>query len=248
MDRETCESSCVGEKAEVEEGFLSQAVTGELVGMLNYLGMVELSPDLTGKEEALEHAESERRHAEAFRGCARELGLKPIENVGSPFWGKVRSAFVHWAGRGDRIACTLLQGVMLESFAAALYYAVGDAVDGRMAQLFQRIGREEESHVEDSQRILGAEYRRDPGVFEEKAKRVHDSILPGLVRMMAQEDQDGPCGLCRVRCIKGLLPRYGMRLGDLRTRSLGIYQAKLDGLGLPPRTTRAWVNSLPAGA
>jgi len=246
MDRGTCENSCVGEKAEVQEGFLSQAVTGELVGMLNYLGMVELAPTLAAKEEALEHAESERRHAEAFRACARELGLSPVEDVGSPFWKRVRTAFLHWAGQRDRIACTLLQGVMLESFAAALYYAVGDAVDGRMGPLFRRIGREEENHVEDSRGILEAEFRRDPRGFEDKARRVHDSILPNLVRMMAQEDQDGPCGLCRVRCIKGLLPRYGMSLGDLRQRSLGIYLRKLDALGLPPGTTRAWVASLPA--
>jgi hypothetical protein len=246
MDRETCESSCTGEKVEVQEGFLSQAVTGELVGMLNYLDMVDLTSDMAAKEEAVEHAESERRHAEAFRACARELGLNPIEDVRSPFWSRVRTAFRHWAGRGDRIACVLLQGVMLESFAAALYYAVGDAVQGRMGLLFRRIGREEESHVEDSQRILGAEVRRDPAAFVDKAKLVHDSILPALVRMMAQEDQDGPCGLCRLRCIKGLLPRYGMSLEDLRKRSLGIYLGKLDALGLPVRTTRGWIASLPA--
>jgi len=165
MNGETCESSCTGEKAEVQEGFLAQAVTGELVGMLNYLGMVELSTDLAAKEEAVEHAESERRHAEAFRACARELGLHPVEDVRSPFWARIRAAFRHWAGRRDRTACILLQGVMLESFAAALYYAVGDAVDGRMGVLFRRIGREEETHVEDSRRILLAEYRRDPGGF-----------------------------------------------------------------------------------
>jgi len=64
--------------------------------------------------------------------------------------------------------------------------------------------------------------------------------------MMDQEDQEGPCGLCRVRCIKGLLPRYGMSLGDLKKRSLGIYLGKLDSLGLPPRATRAWIAALPA--
>jgi len=55
----------------------------------------------------------------------------------------------------------------------------------------------------------------------------------------------GSCGLCRMRCIKGLLPRYGMSLGDLRKRPLGIYLAKLDSLGLPPRTTQAWIEALP---
>jgi rubrerythrin len=245
MDSVSCEKPCREDKADVHAGVLSQAVTGELVGMLNYAGMIDLCPDAAGKEEAVEHAESERRHADAFRACARDLGLPIVEDVGSTYWGRIRTAFGQWAGRGDRIACVMLQGVMLESFAAALYYAVGDAMDGKMGRLFRRIGREEELHVDDSLRLLRTEQRRNSGGFEQKAKAVHDSILPLLVQMMDLEDKGGACGLCRTRCIKGLLPRFGLDLGDLRKRSLGIYLGKLDALGLHATTTRTWVAALP---
>ena len=181
MDQDVCESPCTDEKAAVHAGLLSQAVTGELVGMLNYAGMIDLCTDMAEKEEAVEHAESERRHAAVFRSCAQELGLEIIEDVNAPYWRRVRGAFLAWAGRQDRIACILLQGVMLESFAAALYQAVGEAVEGKMAQLFRRIAKEEELHVEDSTRVLRKEYQKNTGALTEKARRVHESDLPILI-------------------------------------------------------------------
>jgi hypothetical protein len=207
--------------------------------------MIEVCTDVAEKEEAVGHAESERRHAALFRSCAQDLGLEIVEDVQAPYWRRIRGVFLEWAGRQDRVACLLLQGVMLESFAAALYQAVGEAVDGKMAQLFRRIAREEELHVEDGARILRIEYRRNPGAFEDKARRVHESVLPILVQMMDEEDRGGSCGLCRAQCMKKSLPRIRLSLVDLWGRSFRIYLGQLDALGLPGEVTRGWKARLP---
>lgn len=53
---------------------LSQAVTGELIGMANYAAMAELCPDAAELEDAVEHAYNERTRAVAFRRAAQDLG------------------------------------------------------------------------------------------------------------------------------------------------------------------------------
>ena len=115
---------------------LSQAVTGELIGMLNYSSMAHLYEDITDVEDAIEHADSERRHAAAFRRAARDLGVEIIEDVRAPYWGRVRDAFLGHVERGDRVACTVIQEIMLESFAVALYDAVAEVTEGKLGSTF----------------------------------------------------------------------------------------------------------------
>ena len=62
-------------RRDVYADLLSQAITGELIGMANYAAMTELCRDPESQEEAVEHAFNERGHAAAFKRVARDLGL-----------------------------------------------------------------------------------------------------------------------------------------------------------------------------
>ena len=53
---------------------LSQAITGELIGMSNFASLAETIDDWEEKIEAVEHADSERMHTEGFVDMARKYG------------------------------------------------------------------------------------------------------------------------------------------------------------------------------
>jgi fatty aldehyde decarbonylase len=107
---------------------LSQAVTGELIGMSNFASLVGLHDDLSEKLEALDHAQSERAHADAFRSAAKRLGIPVIVDLKAPYWDRIRTAFLRRVELKDIIGTTIIQEVMLESFAITLYRHVARSV------------------------------------------------------------------------------------------------------------------------
>src|SRR5262245_52723250 len=153
---------------------LSQAVTGELVGMQNFASLVALCDGVDEKIEAVEHASNELSHAIAFRGAAAELGVSLIVDLAAPYLQRLRAAFLKWAERRDLVACTLIQEVMLESFAVSMYQSVSEVAQGRLAQTFRSIAAEEESHLDHALQMLRKERERDPEAFLAKVHAIHE--------------------------------------------------------------------------
>ena len=71
------------EEFNVISDVFSQAVTGELIGMSNFASLVETIDDPHEKMEAVEHANSERMHAEGFMAYANKAGCQ--NNCGNVF-------------------------------------------------------------------------------------------------------------------------------------------------------------------
>ena len=90
-------STTVDRYCAVFADILSQAVTGELVGMQNFASMVELYDDVEEKIEAVEHTENEKCHAVTFESLAEELGVSIIVNLEAPYWKQMREALVEVA-------------------------------------------------------------------------------------------------------------------------------------------------------
>jgi fatty aldehyde decarbonylase len=225
---------------------LSQAIAGELVGMANYAAMVRLYPDPESQCDALAHAASELRHCECFRRAARDMGVVPIENLQAPYWQRVRTAFLRHADAGDRIACIVIQEVMLESFAVAMYHALADVAPDSLAKVFGAIGHEEESHVDHAIDELKAACAADPEAFEAKVEGLHFEVMSTLADMVAEKGSVGHCGLCRGSCVKKSLPGVGLDRATLRGRALNQYLRILDRIGVRGERSLAWVAGLPA--
>lgn len=224
---------------------LSQAVTGELIGMANYAAMCQLFDDPEGQIDAVEHAFNERGHAEAFRGAARALGVTAIENLNAPYWNRIRQAFLgHVAGR-DTIACLVIQEVMLESFAVSMYHAVADVAPEPLRTIFREIGDEEEGHVEHAIEELQDALHADREGFEAKVEALHDEIMTTLAEMLGAKDTLPTCGLCHGECVKGSLPVVGLDRESMRGRALNNYLSILDRIGVRGERSLAWVARLP---
>jgi fatty aldehyde decarbonylase len=234
-----------GESA-VFADILSQAITGELIGMANYAAMVRLHRDAEGQRDALTHAASELRHSDSFRRAAFDLGVTPIVNPEAPYWHRLRMTFLRYADAGDRVACLVIQEVMLESFAVSMYRAVADVAPDGLAKVFRAIGTEEELHVDHAVAELQTVLAADRDGFEGKLEVLHVDVMTILAEMLTQKDTIGHCGLCRGDCVKGSLGRIGLDRASLRGRAVNQYLRTLDRIGVRGERSLAWVARLPA--
>jgi fatty aldehyde decarbonylase len=236
---------CSSEAAGVWGDVLAQAVTGELIGAMNYETLAGLYHDAGEKAEALEHAEAEKVHAAMFRAAGRDLGVEVAVNLDAQYWKRIRLAFLARAQAGDLVDCIVAQEVMLESFAVASYQVVAAVAPGKLGSTFGRIAAEEAEHVAHAIGMLQAERARDPGCFDAKAHAMHEQVMTALAEMVAREDPRGHCGLCSGSCVKRSLPRVGLRLSEIRGASLRRYLKTLDEIGVPGDLSLAWLAQLP---
>ena len=233
------------EELHVWRDVLAQAVTGELVGAMNYETLAEICDDSAEKSEALVHASSERGHAARFSAAGQEMGLNIGGNLDAPYWKRIREAFLSHARVSDLVGCVIAQEVMLESFAVASYEIIAGKAPGNLGSTFAAIAREEGEHIGHAVEMLQAERARDSKHFDSKLFGVHEEIMTALAEMVARQDPAGHCGLCEGSCVKPSLPCVGLSTGDLRGASLRRYLQTLDEIGLPGESTLAWIAQLP---
>jgi len=224
---------------------LSQAITGELVGMSNFASLVATIDDPEEMMEAVEHADSERGHAFGFIKLAEKYKLKVNVNLKANYWRRVRESFLKWADQKDFIACLLIQEVMLESFAVGMYREVGKSFPDDIGQLFINIATEEEGHLEHSIDLLKVEMQRNPEAFIQKVEMVHQDCMTILAEWSAKKDGKGHCEICKGNCMKESLYLADLEMSKLRGNSMALYLDALDRIGLPGEKTIAWIANLP---
>jgi fatty aldehyde decarbonylase len=234
------------EKFNVISDIFSQAITGELIGMSNFASLAETIDDPNEKMEAVEHANSERMHAEGFMGYAKKEGLKININLDGEYWGNVRKQFLSHAHKKDFVACLIIQEVMLESFAISMYNDVGNALGGEAGRLFHSIGDEEKEHLEHSSELLVAELNKDPEKFINKFEELHFSCMRTLAEFTATTDLRGHCGVCNGDCMKSSLHHVGLDIVNMRGNAMALYAKALDAIGIPGAKSVVWIARLPA--
>jgi rubrerythrin len=232
-------------KRAVYADILSQAVTGELIGMQNYAAMTELQETAEEQEDCVAHANNERAHANVFRKLARDLAVNVTVNIHAPYWQRIRTAFLRHVRAGDNVACLIIQELMLESFAVSMYDAVADVSDGRLATVFRAIAREEDGHLDHALEELIPFLRADRDGFEERIRTLHYEVMTILAEMVASRDPAGHCGLCHGDCVKDSLHHIGLSAPQLRGKALNFYLRALDRLGVRGERSAAWVADLP---
>jgi fatty aldehyde decarbonylase len=246
---DSCEhSGTVGDHAvsEAYADILSQAITGELVGMQNFASMAQITDDIQEKIAAIDHANSERGHAVAFLKAAERLNLPVNVDLEAPYWGRLRRGFQTFVAERDVVACNLAQEVMMESMAVSMYREVGKAINGSLGELFTEIATDEEQHLAHSLDEFQAMMLRDPLGFERKVYRVHKEIMTIIGEMTAKDDPSGHCGICNGNCVKTKLGAVNLEMSRLRGGSMQLYLSMLDHIGLPGDKTLQWMCELPA--
>lgn len=242
----TKNSTLTVEEFNVISDVFSQAITGELIGMSNFASLAETIDDPHEKMEAVEHANSERMHAEGFMAYAKKKKLKTTINLDSTYWGNVRKQYLSYARNKDFIACLIIQEVMLESFAISMYTDVGIALGGEAGELFLHIADEEKEHLEHSSDLLRAALKKDPIVFINKFEELHVNCMTILAEFTATTDLRGHCGVCNGDCMKGALHHIALDIVTMRGNAMALYASALDNIGIPGEKSIVWIARLPA--
>ncbi len=234
------------EEFNVISDVFSQAITGELIGMSNFASLAETIDDPHEKMEAVEHANSERMHAEGFLTYAKKKELKVNININGEYWGDMRKQFLAYAKRQDFIACLIIQEVMLESFAVSMYTDVGNALEGEAGALFLSIADEEKEHMEHSTELLREELQKNQTAFIDKFEAIHFNCMTILAQFSARTDLSGHCGVCNGECMKSSLHHIGLDVVNMRGNALALYAQALDNIGIPGEKSVLWIANLPA--
>src|SRR5215469_442297 len=245
LDRPTPQIITTLPTALVWQDILAQAVTGELIAAINYSSLAEICTDPEEVADALEHAENERGHADAFLREGKKIGVDVKANVDGQYWKRLRTAFLKCIAARDVVGCLIVQEVMLEAFAVASYERVGRVAPGTLGSTFAANAKEEGDHIDHAMSILRAERSIDAKRFDEKLYALHLEVITTLAEMMATNDKNGHCEVCHGDCVKQSLPTVGLTSGELRGASLQQYLTTLDMLGLPGEVTLEWVMQLP---
>ncbi len=234
------------EEFNVVSDVFSQAITGELIGMSNFASLSGTIGDPHEKMEAVEHANSERQHAEGFLSYANKMGLNVKINLNGEYWGRVREVFLKYANENDFIACLIIQEVMLEAFAVSMYTDVGHALGDEASDLFLSIADEEREHMDHSTEILREALQKDQVEFIDKFEKIHFDCMTILAQFSATTDLSGHCGVCNGDCMKNLLGHIGLDVVTMRGNALAIYAKALDNIGIPGEKSILWIANLPA--
>lgn len=239
-------STLTAEQSAVITDILSQAITGELIGMSNFASLTECVDDIHEKMEAVEHSNCERGHAEGFIRIAKQFGLEPLINTEGYYWRNIRECFLKYCRQKDFIACLIIQEVMLECFAVSMYRDVGEALDNEIGKLFRAISNEEREHIEHSIELLQTEMGKDPLAFYKKVEGIHWDCMSILAEWTAKADLKGHCGVCKGNCMKESLQEIDLNVTAMRGNALNLYMKTLDRIGLPGQKTLQWIINLPA--
>ena len=234
------------EEFNVISDVFSQAITGELIGMSNFASLSGTIEDPHEKMEAVEHADSERQHAEGFMAYAKKMGLNTNINLKGEYWRSIREVFLSYANKNDFIACLIIQEVMLEAFAVSMYSDVGNALNDEAGKLFLSIAEEEKEHMEHSTEILREELHKNPGEFIKKFEAVHFDCMTILSQFSATTDLRGHCGVCNGDCMKNSLHHIGLDTVTMRGNAFALYAEALDNIGIPGDKSMVWLAKLPA--
>jgi fatty aldehyde decarbonylase len=242
---ESAQKANVADRHLVFTDIYSYAITGELIGMANYAAMTALSDDPAEQMEFVQHADSERRHAQAFRKAAQLSGHWPRVNLEAQGWRDIRRVFAQEVGRKDLTACLVIQELMLESFAVALYEAVAEVAEPGMASIFQAVARDEAQHVAHAVQELRGCRTANADEFDRTVERLNRDVMHHLAHMVAARDDTGPCGLCQGHCLKEAVATVGLAREELRGRAINQYLRTLDLIGVPGEKSLAWTARLP---
>lgn len=234
------------EEYNVISDIFSQAITGELIGMSNFASLAETIEDYYEKMEAVEHADSERKHAEGFLDYSKKSGLSININLHGEYWRSVRDQFLEYAQKKDFIACLFIQEVILESFAVSMYTDIGEALGGQAGRLFLSIAEEEKEHLDHSTEILRDELKKDSIAFINKIEKVHFDCMTIMAQFSATTDLRGHCGVCNGDCMKESLHHVGLKIENIRGNALALYAKALDNIGIPGEKSIIWIAQLPA--
>ncbi|MEQ1569017.1 MAG: long-chain fatty aldehyde decarbonylase [Myxococcota bacterium] len=230
--------------ARVHRIITSQAVTGEHVGIEHYAAMIGLTDDPAERLALVDDAWSERRHVAVMADAAERLGLALAVARDDPYWSRVRAAFRERVDARDLLGCRVIQDVVLESYAVALYEQLVPVVEPWLSERLARIAADERAHLATGVEALRAEAPERVDAAVELANERVARVLAEWVRPTDCAPVCAVCGEVGGGCAKDDLKAAGMDVAGLDAAFVEVYGRALRDAGLPPERVARWLARL----
>jgi fatty aldehyde decarbonylase len=131
-------------------------VVGEALAARHFRSLARLLPE--DRSELLRLAAMEARHAADFSRCAKELGLRGDTALARRLLAPLRQQFQRAEASGDRMACLVIQCLIIESVAVAAYRGYLPVADAGSRGVTAAVLQDETEHLSYGERWLRARF------------------------------------------------------------------------------------------
>lgn len=173
-------------------------------------------------------AAMEGRHATAFVGCGRNLGVKPDVALARQLFAPLHALFLNYDRDGDRPACLVIQGLIVECFAVAAYRHYLPVADAYAAPITAAVINDEGEHLGYAEQWLHARIAAGDQVV---AASVAEAVAEASRRAL-------PITLGILRHLAGDLTAIGMDPLEVLASFSELYQQALEAIGFEAAAAR----------
>jgi fatty aldehyde decarbonylase len=199
-------------------------IVGESLADRHFRRLAALIPD--DREELQRLGAMEGRHAREFAGCGRHLGIKADVGLAHDLMAPLHEQFMEADRVGDRVACLVIQCVIIECFAVAAYRCYLPVADAFARPVTVGVLEDEAEHLDYGEQWLGA-------WFPEVAEPVESCCARAL-----------PVALGMLRTLAPDLKAIGIDPADLAGEFTLGFRQSLERIGFEPRQSLALLSRL----
>lgn len=175
-------------------------------------------------------AAMEGRHARDFVGCGVHLGVKPDVPLARSLFAPLHALFLEASRAGDRVACLVIQCLIVESFAVAAYRCYLPVADAYARPITAEVLKDEALHLS-----YGEDWLRPR--FQEVAEEVVACCRRAV-----------PVALGMLERLKPDLDTIGIAPVELVGEFMACFQESLVAIGFSPACCRQVLTELAAAA
>jgi fatty aldehyde decarbonylase len=225
----------------------TNAREGEIMAIQNYSQMVPLLPDTEKKIETVHQAHEECKHIAALETLSRSVGFPINPILVFPQWTAIRKHFADAVKKKDLAGCLIVQDLMVESLAIAMYKVFSSASNGDT-----ETNRTAGKLLQDELEHLDIGVRRITELMEQDADAVHDSLQWAHHRVMPELFQmvhyacEFVCNKINLDCDIVDKGTVYIDLEMLKLAALDHYLKMLDEVNFRPEVVNPLVASMSA--
>ena len=169
-------------------------------------------------------AAMEGRHATAFVGCGRNLGVKPDVALARQLFAPLHALFLEYDRQGDLPACLVIQGLIVECFAVAAYRHYLPVADAYAAPITAAVINDEGEHLGYAEQWLQA--------------RIATGDQAVVASVAAASRRALPITLGILHHLAGDLTAIGMDPIEVLASFSELYQQALEAIGFEAAAAR----------
>ncbi len=175
-------------------------------------------------------AAMEGRHARDFVGCGVHLGVKPDVPLARTLFAPLHALFLEASRAGDRVACLVIQCLIVESFAVAAYRCYLPVADVYARPITAEVLKDEALHL-----TYGEDWLRP------RFQAVAEEVVACCRRAL-------PVVLGMLERLKPDLDTIGIAPVELMGEFIACFQESLVAIGFNPAHSRRVLSELAAAA